>query len=185
MIVDEAHATGLFGEEGRGRVFELGCEPATFARVHTFGKALGCHGAVVVGSKALRTHLINFARPLIYSTALPPHSLLAIKCAYDLLPHCEQAATHLFELVEQFRAQVRKLDRIEILSSHSAIQGVILPGNQRIRRVAETLQQTGFDVRPIMSPTVKRDRERLRICLHAFNTPAEVTSLLDALRASL
>lgn len=185
MIVDEAHATGLYGEHGRGRVAECGCEALTFARVHTFGKALGCHGAVVVGSEALRTHLINFARPLIYSTALPQNSLLAIKCAYDLLPHCEQAVTHLFELVEQFRAQVCRCDGVECLDSRSAIQSLILPGNQRVRRVAHTLQQAGFDVRPIMNPTVKRGRERLRICLHTFNTPAEVTSLLNTLRASL
>ncbi len=185
MIVDEAHATGLFGKHGRGRVAECGCEALTFARIHTFGKALGCHGAVVVGSEALRTHLINFARPLIYSTALPLHSLLAIKCAYDLLPHREQAVTHLFELVDQFRAQVCKCNGVDFLDSRSAIQGVVLPGNQRVRRMADTLQQAGFDVRPIMSPTVKRGRERLRICLHASNTPAEVTSLLDALRASL
>ena len=185
MIVDEAHATGLFGESGPGRVVECGCEPLTFARVHTFGKALGCHGAAVFGSEALRTHLINFARPLIYSTALPLHSLLAIKCAYDLLPHCEQAVARLFELVDQFRTQARKCNGVECLDSGSAIQGVILPGNQRVRRVAHTLQQAGFDVRPIMSPTVKRGRERLRICLHSFNTPAEVTSLLDLLRVSL
>ena len=183
LIVDEAHATGLFGKQGRGRVVACGCEPVAFARVHTFGKALGGHGAVVVGPRALRDYLINFARPLIYSTALPMHSLIAIKCAYDLLPHCEQAVAALFDLVEFFRSQGRTIDQVEFLDSPSAIQGLILPGNQRVRAVARSLQQAGFDVRPIMSPTVKRGRERLRICLHSFNTRDEVTAMLGVLRS--
>ena len=85
LIVDEAHATGIFGEKGEGRVVELGLEEKVFARVHTFGKALGCHGAIVLGSDTLRSYLINYARSFIYTTALPLHSLATIKCVYLFL----------------------------------------------------------------------------------------------------
>jgi 8-amino-7-oxononanoate synthase len=82
LIVDEAHATGVFGPQGGGLVQSLGLQKRVFARVHTFGKALGVHGAAVVGSASLRDFLINFARSFVYSTALPPHSLLAIHSVY-------------------------------------------------------------------------------------------------------
>ncbi|MBL4654010.1 MAG: aminotransferase class I/II-fold pyridoxal phosphate-dependent enzyme, partial [Flavobacteriales bacterium] len=71
LIVDEAHATGLFGKKGEGRCVELGIQNEVFARVHTYGKALGCHGAIVLGSETLRSYLINFSRSFIYTTALP------------------------------------------------------------------------------------------------------------------
>ena len=85
LIVDEAHATGLFGDQGRGLVSQHGLEQEVFARVHTFGKALGCHGAVILGSETLRNYLVNFARSFIFTTALPVHSLIAVKCAYEML----------------------------------------------------------------------------------------------------
>ena len=79
LIVDEAHGTGVLGAGGRGLVSALGLADRVFARVHTFGKAVGSHGAVVVGPSVLREYLMNYARPFIYSTALPMHSLLAIR----------------------------------------------------------------------------------------------------------
>jgi len=85
LIVDEAHATGVFGTEGRGRVVENSLQDMVFARLHTFGKALGVHGAAVVGSRTLKNYLINFARSFIYTTSLTPHSLVAIRCAYQQL----------------------------------------------------------------------------------------------------
>ena len=85
LVVDEAHATGLFGKQGRGLVSQHGLEDEVFARVHTFGKALGCHGAVILGSETLRNYLVNFARSFIFTTALPMHSLIAVKCAYEFL----------------------------------------------------------------------------------------------------
>ncbi|KAJ1569976.1 hypothetical protein HK096_007598 [Nowakowskiella sp. JEL0078] len=85
IIVDEAHATGTFGEQGRGLVCDLGLEKYIFARLHTFGKAMGNHGAVILGSTILRDYLINYARPIIYSTFLSHHSLIGIRCAYEIL----------------------------------------------------------------------------------------------------
>ena len=85
IIIDEAHTTGWAGPNGRGTVVEHGCEDLFLARVHTFGKGMGVHGACVVGSKVLVEYLVNFARPFIYTTALPPHSVIAINSVLDML----------------------------------------------------------------------------------------------------
>ncbi|KPM44233.1 hypothetical protein AK830_g2322 [Neonectria ditissima] len=85
IIVDEAHSMGIFGEQGRGLVCELGFEERVFARVHTFGKAMGCSGAIVLSSQTTRAYLINYARTLIYTTAMALPSLASIKVTYDFL----------------------------------------------------------------------------------------------------
>src|SRR3954470_19163084 len=85
LIVDEAHATGITSNNGKGLVQLHQLEKRVFARIHTFGKAMGCHGAVVVGSALLRKFLINFSRSFIYTTALPMNNLVAIRQAYRLL----------------------------------------------------------------------------------------------------
>lgn len=85
LVVDEAHSTGIYGEEGRGVVCEKGLEQRVFARLHTFGKALACNGAAILCSKLTREYLINYARPLIYTTAMSFPSLAAIKVVYSLM----------------------------------------------------------------------------------------------------
>ncbi|HSZ87093.1 MAG TPA: aminotransferase class I/II-fold pyridoxal phosphate-dependent enzyme, partial [Puia sp.] len=82
LIVDEAHATGVVGEKGEGLVQQLNLQEKCFARMHTFGKALGCHGAVILGSETLKNYLINFSRAFIYTTSLPEISVEAIKNSY-------------------------------------------------------------------------------------------------------
>ena len=90
LIVDEAHAIGVFGKQGRGLCNALSIEKECFARIYTYGKAMGCHGAAVVGSDILRNYLINFSRTFIYTTALPHYSIEAIKHAYQLLIETDQ-----------------------------------------------------------------------------------------------
>ncbi len=181
LVVDEAHATGVFGLQGEGRVVELGLEDQVFARVHTFGKALGSHGAVVLGSRVLRDYLINYARSLIYTTALPIHSVLAIQCAYDLLLESQDAMQIVQNWIRLFRAELASYPHIRLLPSKSPIQGVLIPGNDAVIKSAQTLQDLEFDIRPIRSPTVPNGKERLRICLHSHNTEAEIRSLIQAL----
>ena len=178
LIVDEAHASGVCGPMGEGRVVEMGAERGVFARVHTFGKALGTHGAAVLGSALLKDYLVNFCRPFIYTTALPPHSLESIDAAYDRLPRSESARSDLCRLIRVFKDRSQSF-RGALLPSESAIQSVVIPGNDRVRAASEYLQSCGFDVRAILSPTVPKDKERLRICLHAFNSEDEVGSLCD------
>lgn len=181
LIIDEAHSTGVYGSKGQGLVFELGLQRKVFARLHTFGKAIGAHGAVVVGSKLLRDYLINFARPFIYSTALPPHSLIAIEKAYKFLEDDSLERNKLLENIKFFTEQAVNIEGMRTHSS--AIQVQIVAGNQNVKEKSSFLASKGFDVRPILSPTVAKGSERLRICLHSYNSKQEIAELLEALKA--
>lgn len=183
LIVDEAHATGLFGPNGEGLVVALDLQDRVFARVHTFGKALGVHGAVVVGSTLLRDYLINFARSFVYTTALSPYSLLAIQCAHAYTKVADHTRTQLHQRLTFFRHSVKTLlPNTRWTPSQSPIQCLLVSGNDDARRMADQAQQAGFDVRAILSPTVPAGQERLRICVHAFNTEEEINQLLTALQ---
>ena len=114
----------------------------------------------------------------MYTTALPPASVAMIGAAYDLFPKMVEERKQLEVLVSAFRTA--KL-RFEKLDSTTAIQGVIVPGNQEVRELASNLQQQGIDVRPILYPTVPQGKERLRIILHSFNTKEELEKLISCL----
>ncbi|MEP6261093.1 MAG: pyridoxal phosphate-dependent aminotransferase family protein [Gillisia sp.] len=181
LIVDEAHAVGVFGERGAGLVSKLGLENRVFARIVTFGKALGTHGAVILGSEKLVEYLVNFARSFIYTTALPPHAVAGILAAFQYLdsPEALTAIDQLKDNISLFGKEIRRLKlNAHFIESRSAIQGCIIPGNAEARATASKLQQEGFDVRAILSPTVPRGSERLRICLHSFNTSQEIQELV-------
>lgn len=185
LIVDEAHATGVTANAGRGLVQQLEMEEEVFARVHTFGKALGCHGAIVVGSNLLRDYLINFSRAFIYTTALPMHSLVAINQSYQLLQRSTTGIQQLNGLIAFFKKEAMLINKQEITDSNSAIQCIVIPGNGHVKSIAAGLQEQGFDVRPILSPTVQKGRERLRICLHAFNTGEQISRLINSVHRQL
>lgn len=185
LIVDEAHATGVFGEKGEGKVVELGLEKNVFARVHTFGKALGCHGAVVLGSEDLRSFLINFSRSFIYTTALPFHSLSDLNSVYKYLVNEKHNSFNINSIVHLFVELVKVNNVIGFLPSFSPIQSFIFPGNQAVKKLAASIQADGFDVRPILSPTVPAGKERIRICLHTFNTEQEISNLLKSLKKNM
>lgn len=178
LIVDEAHATGVIGERGEGLVQQLGLQDACFARIHTFGKAAGCHGAVILGSETLRHYLINFSRAFIYTTALPESSVAAIQAAYHLFPSMQAERDHLHQLIQHFQQTPLAYRQ---LSSTTPIQVVIIPGNDKVKEVARRLQSASLDVRPILYPTVPKGSERLRIVLHAFNTMEELQKLQEVL----
>jgi 8-amino-7-oxononanoate synthase len=179
LIVDEAHATGVFGNLGEGLVHKLNLQNKVFARIVTFGKAIGVHGAIVLGSKILRHYLINFARSFIYTTAAPIHNLVAVRCAYQFLKHSQILELH--SKISLFKQQI-KLHEISALKSDSAIQGILFSSNEITKKAAQQLQLNGFDVRAILSPTVAPGKERLRICLHTYNSDQEITSLIDQLK---
>jgi 8-amino-7-oxononanoate synthase len=185
LIVDEAHATGVVGARGEGLVSSLGLRDKVFARVHTFGKALGCHGAIVLGSTLLRDWLINSARAFIYTTALPPASLAAIETAYDLLEENPSFVTELAECVAVFKAETNRAGIRGLMPSDSPVQCVLIPGNMAVKQVASRLFDAGFDVRPILSPTVQEGKERLRICIHRFNTHGQISALVAQLKQVL
>lgn len=176
LIVDEAHAIGACGPKGRGVVAELNLCSQIFALIITFGKALGVHGAIILGSQVLKQSLINFATPFIYTTALPLHSLAAIKFSYSIFPMMECERRQLQKLVQCYREFIPD-------STSSHIQSIRMEGNRAVNDFAQKIGKAGFDVRPLMSPTVKRGQEVLRICLHAFNTENELKMLLKLINS--
>ncbi|MEL6649713.1 MAG: 8-amino-7-oxononanoate synthase [Bacteroidota bacterium] len=180
LIVDEAHSNGIVGPQGRGLICELGLKDSVFARVHTFGKAVGRHGAIVLGSDTLKQYLLNFARSFIFTTALPPRAVAEIGHAYQLVEAADEARIRLQALVNFFVAQ-RQQSPWRWLASKTWIQSVIIPGNQQVRRVARALEQQGFALKPIVSPTVPAGTERIRICLHSYNQEEEIARLFDSL----
>jgi 8-amino-7-oxononanoate synthase len=176
LIIDEAHATGIIGKKGEGLTQYLQLQNNVFARIHTFGKALGCQGAVVVGSNRLKKYLINFSRPFIYTTALPPILVHGILKSYQLFPTMESARNLLQQHIQQFQQANMPFQK---LNSQTPIQGVVIPGNEQAIAVAQYLQKNGMAVRPILYPTVPKGAERLRIILHAFNTTEQIQQLLQ------
>lgn len=186
LVVDEAHALGVFGNPetsgGSGLVQEFGAHDKVFARIMTFGKGLGCHGAAILGSQDLKQYLVNFARSFMYTTGLSPHSIATILVAYQHL-ETEKNNIHLLrENCIHFNQQKNLLGLKPLfVRSKSAIQSAIIPGNEKVKWIAKQLQEKGFDVKPILSPTVPEGQERLRFCLHAFNSKEEITEVLQLL----
>jgi 8-amino-7-oxononanoate synthase len=186
LVIDEAHALGVFGHPevsgGEGLVQLLGLQEQVFARIVTFGKGLGCQGAAVVGSQELAAYLVNFARSFIYTTGLSPHSVATIIIAYQHLETENKNIEQLRENIIHFNQEKTLLGlKPMFVSSKSAIQSAIIPGNQNVKSIAQQIQEKGFDVKAILSPTVPEGQERLRFCLHSFNTKEEISEVLRLL----
>ena len=182
LVIDEAHSLGVFGDKGEGLVQMLGLQDQVFARIMTFGKGLGCHGAAILGSNELKEYLVNFARSFIYTTGLSPHSVATILIAYQ---HLETEKTTINKLRENsiHFNQVQHLLGLKpmFVKSKSAIQSAIIPGNEKVKSIANQIQEKGFDVKAILSPTVPEGQERLRFCIHSFNTKEEISEVLGLL----
>ncbi|UPL50327.1 aminotransferase class I/II-fold pyridoxal phosphate-dependent enzyme [Hymenobacter sublimis] len=184
LVVDEAHTNGLYGPRGEGLVVELGLENDVFARVLTFGKALGSQGAAVVGDTLLRDYLLNFSRPFIYTTALAPHSVVALAAAYEVLPDLLAERQQLFALSDYLKTRLNAVPGLRVPPESHVIHPVFFagaPGPVRVRQVAAAAQAAGFDVRAIVAPTVPAGTERLRLILHSYNTEMEIDALADVL----
>jgi len=186
LIVDQAHATGVIGPKGKGLVQELDLEDLVFARIVTFGKALGCHGAAILGSGELKSYLINFARSFIYTTALPPHTLATIGAAYSKLEDNSDAIKKLQDNISTLQKGILDTQLTPyFIPSQSAIHCCVIKGNKATKDIAALLQQNKFDVKAILSPTVPKGQERLRICLHSYNTKEDITALVRLLKEFL
>jgi 8-amino-7-oxononanoate synthase len=209
VVVDEAHGLGIYGRTNRKDLaversndnketasggtgvlaaLELESHPALLCSVHTFGKAAGCHGAVLCcSSLRLVDYLLNYARPFIYSTALPLHSLITIKCAYETMIGSDggKRRQHVFQLVRLFQMQSKNMD-IHVYPSNSPIQALFMPGNNVcVDFCARMRQNYSIVLFPIRAPTVPPGQERVRIILHAHNTPSQVTRLVECIGKTL
>ena len=183
IIIDEAHSVGIFGNKGEGLCQALGIEKDIFLRLITFGKGIGAHGALVVAQTEVIDYLVNFARSFIYTTAAAPESIATLLTSYMLLPELKERDL-LHENIVFFREKAQTLAKekgITFIDSSSAIQGLIIPDSQKVKQVAARLQAQGMGIKPILSPTVPKGEERLRICLHSYNTKEEINLLFQTI----
>ena len=185
VIIDEAHSTGILGEKGRGLTCAMNLEDKVFARVHTFGKSAGSFGACILGSKQLRDYLINNSRAFIFTTALPYFNLTAIDCAIDKLKESDAERILLEQNIEYFRARIPENLTEYFLESYSPIQGFLMEGSQKIKKVADFLKNKDLDVSAILHPSVPKGKERIRLTLHSFNTEKEINHLMETFSESL
>lgn len=179
LIVDEAHSGGVFGKEGRGLCAEWGISGSVFIRLFTFGKAYGAHGAVVCCPDLVRQFLVNFARSFIYTTALPEAMYV------HLLNQVERSKPEL--LRQQLRENISRFtQRIQstLSAPDSPIQVLEFSDLEACKLKAAQLQEAGFAVKAILPPTVPAGSQRLRICIHAFNTGEEIDRLIALLIAA-
>lgn len=183
LVVDEAHATGVFGSMGEGWVSALGLQDEVLAVMYTFGKALGLHGGAVAGSSELRNYMINFARSFIYTTAPPPLIYSQLQEVYRMLPGADRNV--LMSRIDFFRKRSTDLHAIHFADSPSPIQSIIMGDNDSARQLADYLLSQGIHCRAILSPTVPEGQERLRICLHVFNTEEEIDHLIREIKSFL
>lgn len=183
LVVDEAHSNPIFPLNDLLPYHHVS---DVFARIVTFGKAFGCHGAAILGSEDLVTYLVNFARSFIYTTGMSPFEVAKIIATHQLSKEIEEEVNYVKYSISFFRSMCfqLKLDAY-FVESFSPIQSCIIPGNNKVDEVAAFLQSKDFDVRAIKSPTVPKGEERLRICLHSYNFPAEIEALLKNLKAIL
>lgn len=180
LIVDEAHAIGVYGGNGEGLVQREGLEDQVFARIMTYGKGPGIHGAAVVGPSWLKEYQVNFSRSLIFSTAPSNHHFASISAMYQHLPKCNTDRNQLKEIVSYFTKK-RKESDLNWLDSTTHIQSLIVPGNEQVVALANKLKEAGINALPIRKPSVPEGAERIRFCLHAYNTKEEIDLLFENL----
>jgi len=180
LIVDEAHATGVLGPQGRGLVAAAGLTDRVFATVHPCGKALAGMGAFVCGSEVLKQYLVNRARSFIFSTALPPYMAAQMKAAVRIAAGADAERNHLANLAALLRKRLRDAG-FDTAGSDSQIIPVILGENERALRFASRLVEAGFGVRAIRPPTVPAGTSRLRLSLQVNLSAESLSKLADEL----
>ncbi|ODR93862.1 8-amino-7-oxononanoate synthase [Methyloceanibacter stevinii] len=177
LVVDDAHATGILGEGGRG------LSDGADLVIGTFSKALGSFGAYVACSETLRDYLVNRCGALIYSTALPPQVLGAIDAALDLLPTLDTERARVADLSAQFRREAHALGYDTAGSATQIVPVVAGPADAALR-LSEALREAGFWATAIRPPTVPQGTSRVRCVFTAAHGPEDVDGLLAALDAS-
>jgi 8-amino-7-oxononanoate synthase len=183
LVVDEAHAVGVRGPQGRGLAAERGMEREMFAAIHTCGKALASAGAFVCGSYQLKEFLVNRARTFIFTTAMPPYFVGQIRAALDLVCQMDSERVYLDQLAKRLHKDLGADLRSCAAPSH--ITSVVLGSNKKALYVAERLQAEGFAARAIRPPTVPAGTARIRLSLTCKLTVEDVARLAVAIRDAI
>ena len=181
LVIDEAHATGVFGPQGRGLAAPLAGREDVVT-LHTCGKALGCEGALIAGPAIVREFLINRGRGFIFSTAPSPLMAAAVRAALGIVAAEDARRAALASLVDAARAA---LEPLGAMAGRSQIVPLVLGEDARAMRVAAALQQAGFDVRGIRPPTVAPGTARLRISITLNIGLADIEALAATLKEAL
>ena len=181
IVVDEAHATGVFGARGRGLGENFQNE--NWISVHTCGKALGVAGALVCASAEIIDYLVNKARPFIYSTAPPPFLAAAVQRSLRLIDEEPWRRMRVLKLAQFARGERPAQKPAHVTGSQ--IIPVHIGEEGRTLKTARALQDAGFDVRAIRPPTVPDGTSRLRVSIHADRSEAEILALAEALRSAM
>ena len=184
LIVDEAHAVGIYGAKGSGLIEANGIEENVFLSVNTASKALGVSGAFVAGSEWAIEYLVQRARPFIFSTAAPPSIAAALDASLDIVEREPQRRSAVLERARALRLQLRTAG-VPLPDGTAPIVPVLLGDNDRAVAVAEALQADGFDVRAIRPPTVPPGSARLRISVNVNLTDELIDRFVTALVAAL
>lgn len=178
LIIDEAHAVGVFGEHGEGCIPCL--ESEKIIKVATFGKAFGSHGAVVLGSKDVVLYLMNFARSFIYTTALSLESVTRLISAFQWIQKAERERIRLRTIIDYY---VDQTEQKQWDANRSPIQYHPLHSIDW-SSLSRLLEDHAIAIKPIFPPTVPQGEERLRISLHSYNTKSEIDLLLQCIEQS-
>lgn len=184
LIVDEAHAVGIFGERGSGLIEATGIRPMITASINTAGKALGVAGAFVAASTSTIAYLTQRARPFVFSTAPPPALADAIQASLDLVEAEPERRRRLHQRSAHLRARLGGAG-IDVLPGSSQILSVMVGDNDRAVRIAAALQADGFDVRAIRPPSVPDGTARLRVSVNAGLAEATLDRFADLLATTL
>ncbi|MBK8327339.1 MAG: 8-amino-7-oxononanoate synthase [Moraxellaceae bacterium] len=180
LMVDDAHGFGVLGKTGAGIGEHFGCADDIPIYMATFGKALGTFGAFVSGSRELIDYLTNFARPYIYTTAMPPAIAAATRQSLKLLEAENWRRDYLQQLIQRFRQGVIE-QGWQLMNSQTAIQPILLGEESKALALSHALSARGFWVTAIRPPTVPVGQSRLRVTLTASHSEADIDCLLNTL----
>jgi 8-amino-7-oxononanoate synthase len=184
LIVDEAHAVGIFGARGSGLVEDRNVEADVLLTVNTAGKALGVSGAFVAGPAWAIEYLVQRARPFIFSTAAPPPIAAALGASLSVLADEPWRRATLLHLAGYLRARLAA-DGLSIPPGHAQVVPVVVGSNERALAAAGAMQAQGFDVRAIRPPTVAPGTARLRVAVNVGHEETLLDRFASALAAHL
>jgi len=183
IMIDDAHGLGVTGKTGRGTLEQFNASIDDVAiLMGTLGKAFGTFGAFIAGSETLIETLIQRSRPYIYTTALPPAIASATLASLQLVKNEQWRRDNLLERIKQFKAGAVQLG-LNLMPSDTAIQPLLIGSSELAVKVSLLLEQQGFLISAIRSPTVAKNTARLRITFSANHTELQVNKLLSALES--
>lgn len=180
LMIDEAHATGVIGPQGRGWAHQLGVEGEVELSMGTFSKAFGVYGGYVATSRKWADYLLSTARSFVYTTALPPAVVGGVGAAIEMVLAGDYLRERVKELSELFREGLAAID-LDAGNSRSQIQPVVVGGSDQVVEISARLEELGILAVPIRPPTVQQGSARLRFSICAPHTEQDIESAIGAL----